>query len=290
VNGAAGFEPYSIHKSILVGAPAEAVWQGLGSQEGLRRWLAEEMAFEPRLGGRVLFHAYGCELAGRVTEFEPPRRLAFTWNQTPPGWPEPTLLTVTVADEGTGSRVHLVHSGFDRLPAKIRDEVFAGYVQGWEDDSDLIRLKQLAEGNDGAQGVIVGSHAVFGPDGPTALQIRMRVVIAAAPEKVWEAVSTPEGLNGWLSHDGRPLGESDNVEALLLPKLVVVNWGSEETPAQERSQLAIRLEAVRSGTRVLLYHQGFERLPTVAEQRFLDCRARWDGSELAALQRKLEGA
>jgi uncharacterized protein YndB with AHSA1/START domain len=303
-----GPERYSIRKSIVVGAPAEAVWQGLGSQEGLRAWLAEDMVIEPRLGGRVVFHAYGVELSGEVTAFEPPRLLAFGWNQTPPGWPVPTTLTVSVADEGEGTRVHLVHDGFAGLPANIRDEVFAGYVHGWEDDSDLIRLKELAEGQPAGDSVIVGSHAVFGPEGPTALQIRMQILIRAAQERVWEGVCTHEGLSAWLcrdlefepavggtvvlrgAHGGEPFTFSGQVEALRVPELLIFTWESDDTPFPVRSQLAIRLAAEEGGTRVHMYHQGFERLPEVAALRFMDFRAGWDGGDLAALKRQIEEA
>lgn len=67
---------------------------------------------------------------GTVTEWDPPRRVAFTWH---PGTAEAeaTRVEVTFTQDGPGSTVvRLFHSGWERRPdgAAARE----GYDSGWE--------------------------------------------------------------------------------------------------------------------------------------------------------------
>lgn len=302
---AAGTDRYSIRKSVVVGAPVEQAFAAIGTQEGLQTWLAPDIEFEPHTGARVVFHAYGTELSGAVVEYDPPRRVAFTWNQTPPGWPVPTLLTMAVEPEGAGCRIHIVHSGFDRLPEGMRDRVFAGYIQGWEDDGDMVRLKERAEGAPLA-GVFVGSHAVYGADGPRDLAIRMRIQIRAPRERVWKAVASQAGMRRWFNanaeleprlggkflvsglHDGEPFVFDGQVTALEEPSCLSVTWQDGGWPLD--SSLTIRLEDAEGGTLVLMSHHGFERMGEVAQSRFVGFRGGWVGDDLGVLKRLMEEA
>jgi uncharacterized protein YndB with AHSA1/START domain len=67
---------------------------------------------------------------GIVTDWEPPRRVAFTWHAgTPPA--EATRVEVTFTAAGPADTVvRLVHSGWERRPdgATVRD----GYESGWD--------------------------------------------------------------------------------------------------------------------------------------------------------------
>ncbi len=67
---------------------------------------------------------------GEVLAWEPPRRLAFTWqlSRTPE---QAQNVEVTFAATETGTRVELTHSGWERLGAEAM-EVRAGYDSGWE--------------------------------------------------------------------------------------------------------------------------------------------------------------
>ena len=91
---------------------------------------------EPGVGGRFievydLQSGSGLEV-GRVTAWEPGRRLGLTWTQN--GWPQDasTELDITferVADGGT--LVRLEHRGFERVPGAI--DFIAGYDAGWKE-------------------------------------------------------------------------------------------------------------------------------------------------------------
>jgi uncharacterized protein YndB with AHSA1/START domain len=111
---------------------------------GITRWwprdhtmsgdAAVEIGFEPRVGGRVFERtADGRELDwGRVTEWEPPERVAYVWHLG--ARPEDgTDVVVTFAERPDGTtQVDLVHSGWERLgdeAAPRRDR----NVGGWTD-------------------------------------------------------------------------------------------------------------------------------------------------------------
>ena len=104
-----------ISKSIFVKRPVAAAFRHFTADIG--RWwpLKEGMSFggaraheiflEGRVGGRF-FERYtdGEEFeVGRVTAFEPPARVAFTWRQ--PTWNADTQVEVRFAAEGDGTRV-----------------------------------------------------------------------------------------------------------------------------------------------------------------------------------------
>jgi uncharacterized protein YndB with AHSA1/START domain len=90
---------------------------------------------EPGVGGRFL-EVYDDETgegfeAGRVTAWEPGRRLGLTWTQV--GWPAgvTTDIVVTFEPVAEGTLVRLEHSGFERVPDTTRS--LAGYDAGWKE-------------------------------------------------------------------------------------------------------------------------------------------------------------
>lgn len=142
-----------IHLEEFIAASPERVWSVLGTSAGMRAWFALLDEYEPRAGGRIAFH-YPAEgeirarLYGEVIAFEPPRRLAFTWRQQDVGespWPEATLVDITLHPDGRGTRVKVVHSGFEKLGPALGPQAHRDYSGGWTDDDDLGRLKRLAE-------------------------------------------------------------------------------------------------------------------------------------------------
>lgn len=150
-------EELTIRLDLLIDAPVERVWSFLASEDGMRAWQGA-WRFEPRLGGETLFYinfetgsiepdgaAY--RMTGRVTVFEPPRRLAFTWRQedlnSGVAWPEDTLIAFRLEPEGAGTRVYLEHSGFERLPAEYARSMYEDYSQGWLHHGSLAQLAEL---------------------------------------------------------------------------------------------------------------------------------------------------
>ncbi len=112
---------------------------GLWWRTGTRYWNDPErglsVRIEPYVGGRFmevhdLDTGEGFEV-GRVTAWEPGRRLALSWTQV--GWPENAATDVEISFEPHegGTRVRLQHTGFERVPDAA--SFVGGYAAGWNE-------------------------------------------------------------------------------------------------------------------------------------------------------------
>ena len=113
---------------------------GLWWRRGTPYWNDAErglsIRIEPGVGGRFI-EVYDLDTdegleVGRVTAWEPGRRLAMTWAQV--GWPDAvsTDLEVTFEPQGEQTRVTLRQTGFERLGPEA-EEYRAGYSIGWQE-------------------------------------------------------------------------------------------------------------------------------------------------------------
>ncbi len=130
---------------VLVEAPPEQAFAIFTDEIGLwwrtdtPYWNDSErgrsVRIEPGVGGRFV-EVYDLETGegfdvGRVTAWEPGRRLALTWTQV--GWPEgvATDIEVTFEPVAGGTRVRLEQTGFERVPDA--ENYIGGYDSGWKD-------------------------------------------------------------------------------------------------------------------------------------------------------------
>ncbi|MFZ5896624.1 MAG: SRPBCC domain-containing protein [Myxococcota bacterium] len=96
-------------------------WWRTGPRFRIGRRRAGKLAFEGGLGGR-LFETYETAAGprthetGKITEWDPPRRLAFEWRGINFKAGESTLVEVSFDSMGEGTKVTLRHSGWSRLP------------------------------------------------------------------------------------------------------------------------------------------------------------------------------
>jgi uncharacterized protein YndB with AHSA1/START domain len=112
--------------------PIDRVWKALTDVEQMRQWYFELEAFEARVGFEFEFivehegntYHHLC----RITEVNPPRKLAYTWRYQ--GHEGDSLVTFELFDEGEKTRLRLTHEGletFPKTPAFARDN----FKQGW---------------------------------------------------------------------------------------------------------------------------------------------------------------
>jgi uncharacterized protein YndB with AHSA1/START domain len=96
-----------------------AWWQPNGLFQ-FTRDKAGELAFEPGPEGRLTetYEDGSVFEIGRITAWEPPSRLAFTWRQASFGGDMLTKVQVRFEAAGDGTRVVLEHSGWDSVPQK----------------------------------------------------------------------------------------------------------------------------------------------------------------------------
>ncbi|MGH7151530.1 MAG: SRPBCC family protein [Planctomycetota bacterium] len=131
-----------IEKSVLLRAPRSRVWRALTDAEEFGTWFRTRMesafAVGKRVTGRVTYPGYEhVKFEVIVERMEPERLFSFRWH---PHAVDPkvdysaeptTLVEFRLEDEGKGTRLTVVESGFDRLPAGRRDEAFRMNSGGW---------------------------------------------------------------------------------------------------------------------------------------------------------------
>lgn len=123
--------PWGIEKAFERFTDGIAEWWPLATHS-VGQGRARTCAFEPEVGGRLYETLEdGTEhVWGTVRAWDPPTRVAFTWH---PGLDEAGHQDVEVAfrAEGDGTRVALVHSGWERLGEEgaARREA---YGPGWD--------------------------------------------------------------------------------------------------------------------------------------------------------------
>lgn len=127
-----------VEKVVTVGVPPERAFEVFTRQLGAW-WPVDKFSisdppdaivFEEREGGEV-YETKGDERHhwAWVRAWDPPRRFALEWKVNPET-AGPTDVEVSFEPDGDGTRVTLVHTGWERLGAEAA-EGRAGYDGGW---------------------------------------------------------------------------------------------------------------------------------------------------------------
>lgn len=141
-----------IHVSVHIAAPPEVVWPYLVEEEHVPRWLGC-LQYRKELGHVFYMQPDPERRAAGSTEgathcalkaLDAPRRLRFSWYL--PGTPE-TEVTLEVEAEDGGSRVTLVHSGWDQFDPDVIRAIRDGLAGGWR-SAVLPGLQELVEGRE----------------------------------------------------------------------------------------------------------------------------------------------
>jgi len=146
-----------IEKTVELKAPVARVWRALADHREFGQWFRVRLEgpFVPGQVARGHITHPGYEhlhWEAVVQRMEPERLFSFTWhpyaidpNQDYSG-EEPTPVEFTLEKTATGTRLRIVESGFDKLPAKRRDEAFRMNDRGWSGQSENIaqHVEQVA--------------------------------------------------------------------------------------------------------------------------------------------------
>jgi uncharacterized protein YndB with AHSA1/START domain len=138
-----------IEKAIELKAPVSRVWRALTDYREFGAWFRCELEGPFVVGqvarGRVTYPGYEhLRWEATVQKIEPERLFSLTWHpySVEPGRDyskePPTLVEFTLEPTKTGTRLRVVESGFDKLPAERRGEAFRMNEGGWATQMDNI--------------------------------------------------------------------------------------------------------------------------------------------------------
>jgi uncharacterized protein YndB with AHSA1/START domain len=126
-----------IEREILIEAPPEVVWELITDPKHVGAWFGDTAEIDLRPGGDA---AFGWERHGRfsarVERVEPLRFFSFRWSRpqdTPVADDNSTLVELSLAAEGEGTRLTLVESGFASLAVSEDEKAsqLADNNEGW---------------------------------------------------------------------------------------------------------------------------------------------------------------
>jgi uncharacterized protein YndB with AHSA1/START domain len=138
-----------IEKVVDLTAPVSRVWRALTDHQEFGTWFRVRLEgpFVPGQAsrGHITYPGYEhLRWEAVVQAMEPERRFSFTWHPYAvdpkadySGEPS-TLVEFTLEPIPTGTRLRIVESGFDRLPAHRRDEAFRMNGRGWSAQAENI--------------------------------------------------------------------------------------------------------------------------------------------------------
>ncbi len=137
-------------RSIDIQARPSAVWRWLATQEALRRWISSNLEIDLRVGGAYRFLGPDGEtwISGTVLELEPERSLILSWLEEGSGWLHPARLVIKLAAIAAGTRVTLIHDGFEGIGRSNWAETVQDYERGADLHRVLDRLADLVSAGD----------------------------------------------------------------------------------------------------------------------------------------------
>ena len=139
-----------VTRSIEILASPRAVWRWLASQDALRQWISPNLEIDLRVGGTYRFLGPDDEtwVSGTVLELQAQKSLILSWLEEDSGWLHPARLVITLAATAGGTRVTLIHDGFEGIGRSDWRETVQDYERGADSHRILDRLADLVSTQD----------------------------------------------------------------------------------------------------------------------------------------------
>lgn len=140
-------------RSIEIQAAPSKVWRWFATQEELRRWISSNIQIDLRVGGGYRFLGPDDQtwISGTVLELVPERSLILSWLEEGSGWVNPARLVIMLAPTAVGTRVTLIHDGFEGIGRSDWAETVQDYERGADLHRVLERLADLLSASDAKQ-------------------------------------------------------------------------------------------------------------------------------------------
>ena len=129
-----------LRHQIPIEAPAQRVYDAVGTQAGMRGWWTADTRMDEKPGGRAEFGFEQRQMIFRMTieELEPGRRVVMRCSGDHPDW-SGTTLTWEIAAQDGGSVLRFTHGGW-----KSTGDYYASCNSTWGEL--MYRLKDYVEG------------------------------------------------------------------------------------------------------------------------------------------------
>ena len=139
-----------IEKLVTLDAPRSRVWRALTDYTQFNQWFGVRLTapFAPgaAVSGKLSSPRYDhLTLTIWIESMEPERFFSFRWHpyaieEGVDYEAEPTtLVSFTLEDDGKGTRLAIVESGFDAIPESRRAKAFSMNERGWTAQAENIR-------------------------------------------------------------------------------------------------------------------------------------------------------
>ncbi len=139
-----------IEKNVLLRAPKSRVWRALTNAQEFGTWfrvkLESDFAVGKNVTGHVTYPGYEhLRFTVTVERMDAEQLFSFRWH---PAAIDPkidyseeptTLVELKLEEVAEGTRLTVVESGFDRIPAERRAEAFRMNSQGWATQMENIK-------------------------------------------------------------------------------------------------------------------------------------------------------
>jgi len=231
---------YEVRIERLIPRPIETVWAALTIPERLNDWLGRRAELDLRVGGRyvVWFHGAANDgVQGVITEYDPPRVLAYDWNDSAGD----INIRWVLRSDGDGCRLTFTSSCLAVSQPGIGALWFLGGAAGWHvflDDFCSSIVNQARATHDGAYYHAVDARYrrhfgrfVPGCDTPPILRhhepdgfvtpagdglynLRFARRMLLPIEKVWAALTETDRLAEWFAQTSLDLRVGGTVEFL----------------------------------------------------------------------------
>ena len=140
-------------RSIDILASPGTVWSWLASRDALRQWISPNIEIDLHVGGTYRFLGPDDKtwVSGTVLELQAEKRLILSWLEEESGRLHPARLVITLIPTADGTRVMLVHDGFEGIGRSDWPETVQDYERGADLHRVLDRLADLVSTRDARQ-------------------------------------------------------------------------------------------------------------------------------------------
>jgi uncharacterized protein YndB with AHSA1/START domain len=135
-------ETWSVTRTVSIDAPRSRVWAAITRPEQISQWFGQSTEFDRvEVGGVGSFHwdDYG-DIPAVIVEFQPESAFGYRWGRRdqPIADDNSTLVRFTLADEGDGTLLAVVETGFGVLAGddEYRRAQLDEHRGGWDSELD----------------------------------------------------------------------------------------------------------------------------------------------------------